>query len=76
MMLQADSPLNCHRTLGKFLTVTQTSVQSFLLMCLMEPELFRSWRAIYIQMFLLGLGVPKRNQTAGKNCRSPARKSL
>lgn len=45
-------------------------------MRLMEQELYRSWRAIYIQMFRLGLGVPKRNQTAGKNCRSPERKSL
>ena len=27
-------------------------------------------------MFLLGLRVPKRNQTEGKNCRSPERKCL
>lgn len=51
-MLQADLPLNCHRTLGKFLTVAESSVQPHLFMHLMEQGLCRSLKPIYIHIFL------------------------
>lgn len=58
--VNCDAPgrLNCHRTLGKLLTVSLTvadsSIQTYLLMHLMEQKPWKEdLKPVYIQMSLL-----------------------